>query len=138
MKLNCLVGGFLWMLFGPSPVLGQSASELPGMQTVQKHLQISDAELKLQWTNFVADAVLVSQGWFLVDELKKNQIPQASPVFQSGDIGVQILDFDIIPQEDVLFYPLETGQWVGVNRESTLNARKDNYIINARAYLRQQ
>ena len=60
--MGCLaLIGCAWL--APGEAFGQSALDLPGMDAVMMHHDLSTTTLDRTWTEHVQAAVLVSQGW---------------------------------------------------------------------------
>lgn len=122
--------------FVDSSMHAQEAVDLPGMDWVLMHHNLSMAELNETWEDYAHEAVLVSQGAVLVEELKAGVTVLNSLSLQENRWQLDLLGGQQHVGETSVAFPTDMGRWVVVVPFDKLNSWSDRYVINAKAQLK--
>ena len=144
MKINAAATnlGLCVVLFAcMSTALSQEAVEMEnalpqGMSTVLQHYGLASDALPANWRELAPEAVWVSQGWFIADELKADVEKKDFPVFDSRTVGAELLARGISPSNRMVAYPTVQGTWVVLNSSEMISLWTDRYMLNVQSQLR--
>ena len=133
--MGCLaLIGCAWLALGEAH--GQSALDLPGMDAVMMHHDLSTEALDRTWTEHVHEAVLVSQGWVEV-KMPKADIPvEDLQVLRGPDVPQALLAMHIQPRETAVAYPTDRNTFVVVSSQGFMDKWSARYLVNAQARLK--
>lgn len=126
--------GCAWL--APSEAFGQSALDLPGMDAVMMHHDLSTTTLDRTWTEHVHEAVLVSQGWVEVATPKAGIPVEALQVLRGADVPQALLAMHIHPRETAVAYPTDRNTFVVVSSQGFMDKWTARYLVNAKARLK--
>ena len=126
--------GCAWL--APSEAFGQSALDLPGMDAVMMHHDLSTTTLDRTWTEHVQAAVLVSQGWVEVATPKAGIPVEDLQVLRGPNVPQALLAMHIQPRETPVAYPTDRNTFVVVSSQGFMEKWSARYLINAQAQLK--
>lgn len=126
--------GCAWL--APSEAFGQSALDLPGMDAVMMHHDLSTTTLDRTWTEHVHEAVLVSQGWVEAATPKAGIPVEALQVLRGADVPQALLAMHIHPRETAVAYPTDRNTFVVVSSQGFMDKWTARYLVNAKARLK--
>lgn len=133
--MGCLaLIGCAWLV--PSEVIGQGVLDLPGMDAVMMHHDLSTSELNLTWMEHVHEAVLVSQGWVELTTPKEGILVEDLHVLRGQDIPQALLSMHIQPRQMAVAYPTDHQTFVVVSSQSFMDKWSARYLVNAQARLK--
>lgn len=119
-----------------SSMHAQEAVDLPGMDWVLMHHNLSMAELNQTWEDHAHEAVLVTQGAVLVEELKAGVVLLDSFILEESRWQLDLLGVMQQLGESPVAFPTDLGRWVVAVPVDKLNSWSDRYVINAKAQLK--
>ena len=130
--------GFLALFFASCSVFGwgQKAMELDGMMEVAQHYGLDEFQIEAEWPERIAEAVLISYGWHKVSHLKSDAIVDRSFEFQKDMVISSLLRKDVVPKDNVVFYPCTDGTYIQVVSTDTFDKFVGRYALNAKAILK--
>jgi hypothetical protein len=106
------------------------------MDWVLMHHNLSLAELNQTWEDHAHEAVLITQGAVLVEELKAGVTVLDSFVLSESRWRLDLLGLQQHVRETSIAFPTDLGRWVVVVPTNKLDSWSDRYVINAKAQLK--
>lgn len=132
--LALCVSALLWCM--GSSLHAQEAVDLPGMELVLMHHNLSMAELNQTWEDYAQEAVLITQGAVLVNTLKAGVTVRDSFTLEESRWQLDLMGLQQHVGETSVAFPTDAGRWVVVVPSDKLNSWSDRYVINAKAQLK--
>ena len=122
--------------FVDSSMHAQEAVDLPGMDWVLMHHNLSMAELNETWEDYAHEAVLVSQGAALVEELKAGlRVLDLNPWPIDGWQGL-LLNNQHLFDSDAVAIAMNDGSWLVLAPTDKIQLWTNRYILNSKAILK--
>ena len=84
------------------------------------------------------EAVLISYGWHKVSHVKSDAIVDRSFEFQKDMVISSLLRKDVVPRDNVVFYPCTDGTYIQVISTVALDKFVGRYALNAKAFLKKR
>ena len=106
------------------------------MDAVMMHHDLSTEALDRTWTDYVQEAVLVSQGWVEVAKPKAGIPVEELQVLRGSNVPQAILTTHIQPRETAVAYPTDRNTFVVVSSQSFMDKWSARYLVNAQARLK--
>lgn len=114
----------------------QEAVDLPGMDWVLMHHNLSMAELNQTWEDYAHEAVLITQGAALAQELKAGlRVLDLNPWPIDGWQGL-LLNNQHLFDSDGVAIAMNEGSWLVLAPTDKIQLWTDRYILNSKAILK--
>ena len=133
--LTMVFAALLLLSVTPSTAQAQKALDLPGMSVVAKHHGLSEETLQNTWTQYVREAVMVTQGWVWVGSSKEEVEPATSHPMACDKIEQLLLSGEVVHTQSTSFYACQAGGFVQLLPIAFLDKLEHRYLINAKAQL---
>ena len=127
---------FAVLTLSSEAILAQTAVDLPGMDSVMAVKELTKEDVTSNWQSYAAEAILVSQGWTEVKNLKAGLVLNETVILPGIDVATEILELGLVPKAHAEAYKTEQATFVILASQAMIEKWTARYIINGKAQLK--